>query len=153
MVCFLAEKILIAEMKSLRPEDEQKHQKKHNTWRPSAPRMSKSRRLILLAACTVALIFLWQYEAPDYMYYDPTAEGPSTVNRRSQKYSNIGSSEQGSVGRMLVGDTSKRLKEEDFLLSREDAPSARVVAPEEDNIHGVQSELQQHLEHQHDDDR
>lgn len=97
--------------------------------------MSRSRRPILLAVCAVAMICLWQYRSPGYVHHEHSLSISSTLDRRSQRYNNIGSSEQGSVGRIAVKDTSHRRGAEDILLAEDDLHGARYIAPKEDSLH------------------
>jgi hypothetical protein len=141
-------------MKTAWLEEEQKYQKKYDSWKPSAPRISRSRRPILLAVCAVALICLCQYAAPGYIQSGSITNLAALHDRRSQRSSNIGSSEHGSVGRIVVGGTSERRQGEEVLLAKEANAGAETFStPDEDeSISEARAQKQQYSEHQHDDD-
>lgn len=135
-------------------EEEQRHQKKHDSWKPSGTPRYRFRRPLLLSVCAVTLILLWHFGAPDHISSHGKSTASSTLDRRSQRYGDFLSSERGSAGRTPVVETPKRLEEEDALLAEEisQAIDRLDISEEENNPPSIRFEHQRHLEHQHDDD-
>jgi hypothetical protein len=131
----LLKEVLLVKMKGILPEEEQKYQKKHDSWGPSPPRMGRAQRPILLAICAVALICLLQYGAPGSIHRERSLWKSSTIDRRSQRHGNIGSSEQGSSERIAVEAASHRVDAKDFVLTEEDPSDPQYVGPKEESIH------------------
>jgi hypothetical protein len=134
-------------------EEEQKYHKKYDSWTSSTPRLSKSRRPVILAAGAIALILFWHYTAPGYTQQTASFNPTQALDRRSHRVSNIGSSERGSAGRVAIEDTHEVHLSRDHSLRPDATDNAEGVrSADQHSLIELQLAQQQTLDRPHNDD-